>query len=283
MNTWRRLAVPVLLVITACGPVTAPESPLAPPTGKLAAWRDFPAAHSPRPIVLLDGLPLVSTSAFRTGDTKMAVLCNRFGPPVIPLPTEAPAQAHVRWPNGTSASYPSLAASDAYAATTSPPSPNPARECSSVAPLSITGVRLGMAGFVTDRGTAQMPAWLFAVPAAPAELAYPAVAFSAYWGGLAVPVARGTGATLGSAGRTLIYGFGGAPPGNGPCQGEYTGDVAEFDTVVAVSVRAIAHPSMSPNTACTAIGYERHVTLRLARPLGGRVVVDADGLVVEVT
>jgi hypothetical protein len=147
--------------------------------------------------------------------------------------------------------------------------------CATVAPLTVTGVRLGKAGFQTDRGNAQAPAWLFTVPGAQGEVAYPAVAAAAFWPG----DYRGNYALLGGDGRSLTFHFTGSHPGSGPCQGEYSGSVVESSTAVAVAAVPIARPpaTAAQGVGCSTIGYDRTVTVALRQPLGGRVVVVPGG------
>jgi hypothetical protein len=77
----------------------------------------------------------------------------------------------------------------------------------------------------------------------------------------------------------VTIGFVGAPPGTGPCSPVYEAHVAESATAVAVSVSAVASPAPTTSDSvvvgCTAIGYERHITINLHDPLGARVLVDA--------
>jgi hypothetical protein len=90
----------------------------------------------------------------------------------------------------------------------------------------------------------------------------------------------GYSATLGVDGRSLKYRFWGAPDNAGPCGAAYKGVLAESTTAVAIALQMI--PNSPPNApiACDAIAQERSITVPLARPLGGRVVVDAAGDVV---
>jgi hypothetical protein len=67
----------------------------------------------------------------------------------------------------------------------------------------------------------------------------------------------------------------------GACQWErnvdYKGVVAESTSAVAVAVQEIARSVPGGPVACDLVGHPRSVTLTLAGPLGGRVVVDGSG------
>jgi hypothetical protein len=274
----------VVVLIGGCGASPGGGVPVvSPPTGALVAWQAFPADRVPRPIVLIGGFSPAGFSTtplrgFSPGDGKLAAICNKFALG-IQLPTEVPNLAVASWPDGTSVTYPAISVTEAYTAMRSAPTEQTG--CDSVAPLVITGARLGTAGFGTDRGTAQMSAWLFSATGALGELGYPAVTRSAFWGGASTGSASG-GATVSRDGLSLTFGFVGAPAGNGPCDANYTGVVAESRSAVAVAVQMIPSQPQSGPVACTAIGVFRTVTVSLARPLDGRVVVDASGSAVSV-
>jgi hypothetical protein len=275
-------AVYLLLVVGACG--SSPGIPLvpviSPPTDALIAWQAFPADRVPRPIVLLDELP--RSPGFTSNDAKIATMCHRFGPPARPLPSEVPASATASWPDGTSATFAAISAKDSYAAMSMPPANGPGALCNTVPPVTATAVRLGKSGFSTDRGTAQMSAWLFTVPGALGELAYPAIAESAFWGKVTTIGLFGGGTTVSADGLVLNFAFYGAPSGSGPCDANYTAVVAESTSAVAVATQMIPSQAQPGMVVCPAIAQARSVKVTLASPLGGRVVVDASGSVVAI-
>jgi hypothetical protein len=82
--------------------------------------------------------------------------------------------------------------------------------------------------------------------------------------------------------HSLTFTFSGAPDNPGPCGADYTAAVAESPSAVAVAVLAIPHSAPDAPIACTAIAAIRSVTVNLAGPLGGRVVVNASGDIVTV-
>ena len=88
-------------------------------------------------------------------------------------------------------------------------------------------------------------------------------------------VSPGVGAST-TTGRTLDISFIGAAAGNGPCTADYAADALESKTAVAISVRATRTRSGDgTEVACTAVGYLRHLRVRLTVPLRNRVLVDA--------
>jgi hypothetical protein len=242
-------------------------------------WQGFPADRVPRPIVLLDDLP--RSPGFSNNDDKIATVCHRFASPVQPLPSDVPASATANWIDGTTATYPALSATNAYAAMSIVPASMKGAQCDAARPLAASGVRLGIYGFATDRGTAQMSAWLFTFPGA-LELAYPATAESAFWGKVTTIGIFGGGTTISADGLVLNFGFYGAPSGSGPCDANYTAVVAESTTAVAVATQVVPNQAQSDTVVCPAIAQARSVKVTLKRPLGGRILVNASGSVVAV-
>jgi hypothetical protein len=273
-------AAAYLLLFIGCGTLEGPRTgTVSPPTDALARWSDFPADQVPRPIVLLGYFP--PGQGFDTGDAKIAYLCGKFAL-AVPLPVEVPTLAVASWTDGTKYTYPPLSAGDAFAAfLRSGPKPSSSM-CSTVAPLPVTAARFDLAGFSTDRGTAQISAWIFKVTGAWAEAAQPAVPNSAIWGSGLLGQSLASGASSRGDGRVLTYKFIGSPA-DGPCGANYTGVVAESNHAVAVAVQSSPGRGQGGPVACPAIGAFRTVTVQLASPLGGRVVVDASGAVVPVS
>jgi hypothetical protein len=278
-----RASVAALCFAAACGVAPGPGGfQPSPPTAALAAWQSFPASQAPRPIVLL-GIDPLRGQGFDSGGGKMAALCARFALSTD-LPVEAPTNSTASWADGTKVTYPAaLSARESFAALTGNPKRATNPECASLPPLPVTAARFDLTTFPTDRGKAQLSAWLFTVTGARAEFPYPAIPTSAFWGG-GISTARSgsNGATVSADGRTLTYFFTGAQEGTGPCQEIYRGAVAESASAVAVATGAIPHETPNGGVACNVIGYPRSVLLALAAPLRGRVVVDSRGGVVPV-
>jgi len=226
----------------------------------LRTWSAFPAGATPRPLVLT-GPPVADpASGFPNGDAKLAYLEGAF-----------------KWPAGlpsgpaTAAGFPLITAREATGvlrsvAAQGPPVPSR---------LTVTGVRLGTAVFDTDRGPRKLPAWLFGLAGVHDPAGVLAVAASRIF---APPGRPANGrpfvddARLGRGGRTLTVRFTGAASGTGPCTAGYSVTQAASRTAVAVAVKEHAHGG---SVACAAVGYTRQVTVALAAPLGGRVLVDA--------
>jgi hypothetical protein len=265
------LATLALLVAVSCGSPFGASSlpPPTPPATALTAWKDFPAAQVPRPIVLFAIDP--QGQAF-TNISKIAALC-RLLVLTVDLPATKPDHSTATWPDGSSGTYPAISASDAFAALKRAPGP-PVSMCSAAAPLPVTAVRFGTAGFETDRGTAQMSAWLFKATGAAAEFIYPAIPPSAIWGGGLTNMSMSGGSTVGADGRLLNFGFIG-----GECDAGYKAAVAESSSAVAVAVQAIPKDGSG---VCSAVGVTRSLRVTLTSPLGGRVLVDASGTAVSV-
>ncbi len=275
-----RAAVVALIFVTACGgPLSGqgstPLPPPSPPTAVLAAWKDFPADSNPRPIIWF-GDVYEHVNGFSTNEGKMTWLCGKFmlGPGVA-FPATGPARATARWPSSAEASFGSLGAQTAFTALLAARYSATGGFCETAAPELITAIRWGTAGFGTDRGTAQMSAWLFDVGAVNGELGYPALDPSAYWGGGKTSNSGGVGGRISSDGLTLTIGLIGGPDTPGPCGEDFSASAAQSETAVAVAISSRIHGG--PNVACTLEGHFRTVQVRLVRPLGGRVVVDVQG------
>lgn len=101
-----------------------------------------------------------------------------------------------------------------------------------------------------------------------------AVAPSSRFNAPAESIARESGAArLGRDGRNVSISFVGAAAGRGPCTADYAADYAASRTAIAVRVKMIRQNDGT--AACSAVGYQRHVTVTLDAPLGRRVLVDA--------
>jgi hypothetical protein len=281
MRLWPAFAAAAPLVLLACGqvPGTGVLPLVTPPAAALVPWEAFPADQIPRPVVLIGNAS--PASGFSTDGAKLAALCHKFRS-AIKLSTVVPARAQATWTTGTSATYPAISAAAALAAMMKPPADNSDTGCSTAQPLVIDGSRFGVFDFETDRGTAQISAWLFTASGAIGEVAFPALATSALWNGGIVNGYTGGGSTVSADGYKITFTFYGAPSSAGPCGADYGSAVAESPTAVAVAVQAFPHASPGAPIACPAIAQERSVTVILASPLGGRVLVDASSAAVAV-
>jgi hypothetical protein len=279
----RLLLSATLVLVVACGAVPRPlpgNAHPTPPTGALVAWQTFPADQTPRPILAFWNV--FGSAAGFTGDSeKVAGMCGKLTAATT-LPAQAPSQAIAAWPDGTTATYSAISAAEAFSGITRVATQMQSPECAAVPPLAVTSVRFGNALLRTDRGTATVSAWLFTATGLMGEMAYPALPRSAYWDDGTTKRSWGEGATVNVDAHSLTFTFTGAPDNPGPCGADYTAAVAESNSAVAVAVLAIPHSPPDAPIACTAIAAFRTVTVALAGPLGGRVVVNASGDVVTV-
>lgn len=268
-----------LTLLTACGPGTgqpsASLSPPSPPTAALAMWKDFPANANPRPIIVFDRtLEYIGQAGFSAEpDRKQDWFCNKFAfAPGVALPATAPGSA-----TAAGISYPALAAVEAYSELISARArfANQTPQCSTARPFVIKDVRWQVAGFPTDRGTMQMSAWLFDITEIDAYIGYSAIDPAAFWRTGVSPEGM-AGGRVSSDGLTLTLGAIGGPETPGPCGEDFSASAAESDTAVAVAIASRFHTPPA-GEGCTLEGHARTVTVRLSRPLGGRVLVDAKG------
>jgi hypothetical protein len=142
------------------------------------------------------------------------------------------------------------------------------------APLVISEVSFGTGSFETDRGVQVLPAWLFAFDGVAKPVAVLAVAASSRYTASATSQPRPDVGARTTTGRTLDVAFIGAAAGHGPCTANYTVDTLGSRAAVAISIRE-TRSGDGTAAVCAAIGYPRHVRIRLTAPLGNRVLVDA--------
>ena len=268
-----RAGLLALFVVVSCGAVPGQGTlPLqSPPTDALAKWKDFPANGKPRPIIAFaDTVDHIQDKGFPTNDLKLAWICSKFVfASGVALSSARPTSA-----TAAGARYPAISSAQAYSELMSARSGGGnATDCARVQPFVIAAVRLGTAGFSTDRGTMTMSAWLFDVPEVNSYLGHSAVDTSAYWGGRVST--EGRGAHVSADGLTLKVAVGNAEPG--PCGFDYTAAAAESDRAVAVAVKQIPHASPGPGVACPAVLHVSYISVTLKAPLGERVLVDEQG------
>jgi hypothetical protein len=274
------IAAAFLLLVTGCGTLEGPRTgTISPPADALARWNDFPADRVPRPIVLLVNHNPNPLGAFDSGAGKLGYYCSKFSLGFLPT-SEVPKQATITWADGTATGYGATSATDAFNAMRAAPAEASPADCASVPPLVLSGVRLGTSGYGTDRGTIQMSSWLFTATGLHGEIAHPAVSQSNFWPGPILGTIGG-GATVSSSGRDITFSFPGGPT-EGTCAVNYAGVVAESTHAVAVAVQSSPGRVEAGPVSCDALGYDRFVTVTLASPLGGRVVVDASGAPIPV-
>jgi hypothetical protein len=250
----------------------------------LAAWAAFPVGAESRPIVLITA-----------EDSKIP-----FGPAHR---TEA---GHLPTGPAQFAGYPVISARQALDRLLASGDPW-IQTLGGPAAAKVTGARLASAKFQTDRGPMTLPTWLFTVSRVPSPLQVSALAPGARYtfpneAGAGSPVqvaaqapdiwpgeegadmaAGGNGVRISPDGRELTFSVYYQPdPGDTPCgQGPSDTRVELVESTHAVAYRTVltalprSRPPRPPNSVCPAIvGFGiKPVTLRLAAPLGDRVLI----------
>jgi hypothetical protein len=224
------------------------------------------------------------------GNAKMAWGAGLFVV-ATPLPSEAPPDGTIQWPDGTTHAVPVISAQQALADMEAG-GVSPCPECT---PLQITGARLTTATFQTSRSPAQAPAWEFSLKDTDVKLDQVAVAGQFTAPPVPTPNDQATGqqvaqpwvgppvqsATVDASGMTLTVAFIGAPDGGDkPCGAAYTAEAVESDTAVVVIV--YEHRNTLP-AMCSAVGAFRTVQVTLAKPLGNRTLIDLQAQPISVT
>ena len=236
----------------------------------LTAWAAFPVTASPRPLVLIDAPVLDPAGGLPDTGSKLAYLAGAFDLPAS-YPT-GPARA---------AGLPLIGAKQAAAALVAHGTATPV----SPARLRVTGVRLGSAGFRTDRGSMPLPAWLFSLAGVRQPAAVLAVAPSARF----TPRLPATGAghdlslgnaTLSADGRTVSVGFLSPNAGTAACKQRYALRVVESLQAVALRIGLVDAPDEAGEKddrpgVCRDASYHRSASAKLSLPLGARVLISA--------
>jgi hypothetical protein len=204
------------------------------------------------------------------------------------LPGTPPPPGTVTWESGATETLPVISADKAFTELTAARTGG----CGGLVPLELTGARLATARIQTTRGPATAPAWEFTLKGTAVKVSRVAVAASATvtvippsWNpndppeGLAIDAATVTG-----TGTQLTVTFTGSPgKGSEKCGAEYTAEALESTSAVVVLLTEHAQPPAA-GEGCTMIGAPRTATVRLARPLGERAVLDVrQGLPVKLT
>ena len=227
----------------------------------LSRWESFPISQQPRPLVMCGPLTRFERG-FRSGEAKLAF---HYGDieAVAPLPREM---------------------LDVLCANAPRPMPSPKWWSR---PLMITQASPDTAEFSTDRGRREFPAWRLGGPEVDTFWGLdPAIAAARWQPPEPAPPKpfdglphRAGSAVRDRDGWTLHFTFVGAPP-------EYVEypSAEVIETRQAIVVLPLARYVGPPGPGwIPAVGYDRTVTVRLARPLGGRVLVDLDASPVTVT
>ena len=184
------------------------------------------------------------------------------------LPGAPPKKREVRWRDGGSLAVPVVSARAAYEKIGGGSGPNPGPR------LTVTGVRLGEMAIDTGRGSATVPAWHFTVKGYDSPLKRVAVVASKLPKPPVKPVPDLTEDlselaglnTVSRDGRTVVL-----RAHHGSCDDGPGVDVLESADNVVFSAW-IRNPSDGP---CTADMRMKKVTVKLDRPVGDRMLLDA--------
>ena len=250
----------------------------------LAAWKDFPVARHPRPIVLI-GQVAVQPAGYTTGEAKEAAVAGLYRVEAR-LPPDPPA-AMVTLPDGP-AKVPVIGAAAAVALMKADGGEN--KGGSDVPPLAIVGFEFGTAAMSTDRGTVTLPVWrvhtadelgpTLVLAVADSALARPA---SSHW---SRGMPGGTAAAADRDGTHLTLTVGEPDP---HCPGEAIYErkvtVRETQSVVVLAFMATQVGTVAGSGGCDLYLKFKQVTYQvdLTAPLGARVLVDADAEPIAVT
>jgi hypothetical protein len=205
----------------------------------LARWEEFPVHREPRPIVLTRmGVPRLDRLA---ADAQFRAL---FDGPGVAEPELPPAIA-----------------------------PAAIKYCSDVqtgAPRALARIIRANGPFCTDRGLRELPAWMMY----PADRRWPFIALDPdferlmTWSPPGLRVSGDEESALAYDGRTLTYRFTGTPRPYADFP-----DAVVFETDTAVLVDPVEVPLDEPDSVRLDYIEEREVVVRLAAPLGNRVLI----------
>jgi hypothetical protein len=264
----------------------------------LAAWRSSGAAEPWQSgLIPLDPVDWVERDGDKSiyqggdageaaGDAKLALAGGSYRLSGA-LPTEAPPDATVRFPDGGALTVPVMTAQAAFDALNRQ---QVAADCTRpTCTLTVTGAQLGTAPIRTSRGEAEVPVWRFTVT----ELTVPVVRLAAGPSGVVTldpPKLEydlrfsGVEAVVPAAGPAEASAAAASPAGaeaagttaltlhftGGACMDTTEGLVYETDDAVVLGVRIISKPG-----TCIALGVPSTTSATLAAPLGSRVLLDA--------
>ena len=226
-------------------------------------------------IPVADDLSSGPSGGFPSGETKIAFGNGNLVYTGAP-PKGAPSGV-VAWPDGSSMKVSVLSEAQVFSALKN----NTAGMCPSCAttPLAVTAAQPTTMRVPTSRGTASVPAWAFTLQGVSTPVIQAALPAGSYvteysfrspkeqLGPLGKGFVGAVEATPSADGRTLTLVL-----ENSPCYTKWGGLVAEAgDVVVAGGWMYDPHP----DAPCAASLVGRTVTVRLAKPLGDRLVLDA--------
>ncbi len=264
----RLSALALLLVLAGCATGRPDSGALVEIPGSAPAV-DFPVTASPRPIVVI-GPILEVVDGFRNNEEKTGSL-NGVYELAGPLPN-TPEATPVTLPDGP-VTLPFIGVDEALRAMSEPKAGAGTRPT-----MKLVSAEFGTADFHTDRGRWALPAWRFTTEAG-SVVAWPALPRTAFWKPGEVRPAITSGPASGSDELTVTLP---APPA--PCSGDAPARnepvLHETDNVVSVGVRTIGTVGECPRTLAL---ITQPYQVKLAKPLGNRLLVDEAGGVIVVT
>ncbi|MCX5201516.1 hypothetical protein OG897_08640 [Streptomyces sp. NBC_00237] len=279
-RTRQLAALSALLTLTACGTeVRSVEVTAADPGSRMRtvaeAWKGTEALATMRrgffPLGRFrTGLPQggFRSSADNTAHLKGAYVATGK------LPTTRP-EARATWPDGTTRTaepLTALQAVDLLGEGSNAPDGGHT--------LHVTAARLGTTEVATGRGQARVPAWLFTVEGYDTPFTYPAVAQPRFPDSPVAPLPpspeRDVAMTGGPdsvtlKGRTLTVGV-----SHGSCTGPSVVKALETDETVVLAASVLPrNPPRGPDEICNKALRLSHATVQLKRPVGDRVLLEA--------
>jgi hypothetical protein len=284
------------VVVTPAPTATAPAPVVSPVSSQdaalraralsvLARWERAVAAAGGQPAVVPVGdlTGQIGSWEEAVGDNNKRALMAGQVFTESELTNPAPASAQVIWADGTTVTVPVIGAQEAIAAISSSVVGSPSGICNGCRPLTAVAAQLETTDFMTTRGPATGPTWVFTIRGTAAKVTRVAIANP-----VTVPPlddAPGGAVEIDAAAtrvgdRTMTVSFTGAPgTGDKPCGEDYTAEAVESALAITVIVTrhpyAGAYPSASGGVvACAAIGARRTATVALAAPIGERSVLD---------
>ncbi|MEV6932760.1 hypothetical protein AB0M46_50850 [Dactylosporangium sp. NPDC051485] len=265
----------------------APDPPGPLPSGvapeAVTRWAQFPADRAPRPVVLLDELPL--SSGFSDGSAQDAVRHGRYLLTTRePLPQAPAAAVTVALPGQPAVRLPAAGAQEAFVALGNV---EPSGSAEPTGVVRITTVTLGSAMFRTDRGDASLPAWVFTVEGGSGAVLWPALAADGYVRAPTKVQAPPLGPATARGSTVTIQLEAPEPACPGRPEHRYEPVVVESPRVVAIGLRAVVSGTAPgpANDSCGHVAMLRtaEYEMHLAAPLGARLLVGADGTPIQVS
>ncbi|MFE2094939.1 hypothetical protein [Streptomyces sp. NPDC059460] len=205
-------------------------------------------------------------NAFRNGDDKLA-----YGARNLVLRGELPATSQkdgqVKWESGGSLTLPLMGAREAFATVAGGSIDGPH--------LTVTGVKLGEMSLATSRGPAIVPAWLFALEGYDTPLKRVALSPSKLPEAPIKPAGELPTDELAPLGRMIgVAGDGRSVTvvaTHGACDDGPAVDVLETGGSVVLSASVVG----TKDGPCTRQLLAKEVTVKLDRPVGDRLLLDA--------